>query len=89
MSNDEDKTILICSATATGVKPVYGSIIAVCSDCRCGIWVSPSGRAIADAKLLCGNCAQQIFESDETIKLGLAPGSIEEAINHFRDVQNN
>jgi len=30
-----------------------------------------------------------MLESDEAVKVSLAPGSIEEAINHFRDVQNN
>ena len=90
MENDDDKTILICAATGTNVTPVYGSITGQCSECSCGVWVSPSGQALADIYPLCGACAQKMLEDEEEpVKIQLAPGSIEEALSHFRNVRNN
>lgn len=88
-NSDDDETILICEPTASGGGSVYGSIRATCSKCSCPIWVSPSGQKVANAKLLCGNCARPILEAEKDVKLGLAPGSIEEMIDHFRKVRNN
>ena len=86
---NDDETILICEPTVTGEGSVYGSIRAACYKCGCAIWVSPSGQKVANAKLLCGNCARPILEAEKDVKLGLAPGSIEEMIDHFRKVRNN
>ena len=92
LGNDE-KQMLVC-LRVNRIEPVYGSVRAVCDECKAAIWVSVSGqKALQSGRKLipfCMECASaQIENSDEEVKGEIVPGAIEEMLRHFSNSRNN
>jgi hypothetical protein len=91
---DEEIDMLVCIPVAGGTRPVYGSIRAVCHQCKTAVWVSVSGQNVLrdrkDLRPFCMSCAaKEMKNATEEVKAEIVPGGIEELRRHFMKIDEN
>lgn len=94
LSEEDEIDMLVCVPVSDGTRPVYGSIRAVCHQCKNAVWVSVSGQNVLrerkDLRPFCMQCAAKEMENTtEEIKAEIVPGGIEELRRHFLKIDEN
>ncbi|MBW3623771.1 MAG: hypothetical protein KY468_10235 [Armatimonadetes bacterium] len=70
---EDDEILLICLQARPKERPyVEGAVIKECRDCRCPIWLAPSGQQMErerGAQLVCMTCATERMKDDPEAKI--------------------
>lgn len=88
-----DTPILSCMRILPGIATVEGVTPGNCSNCKAGVWLSPSSRALMakmELRVLCNECSSDWLTANVNMAgFALAPGALQEYARYRKNPQNN